>query len=261
MAYFSKSIEYFKKSPARTFLIAFLDLLFYIFFIPIFNIWAVTFQRAISRMPFQLLGSALNSLELDSLELLLDMLVKILLGIIGSIILFALLVITNIVVMKTLIWMVQLKKKISYKILLKSLLLYVILSFIFLIPIMLSLLPIFLKSAKQLELQAMPFSWFDIVPFIIVSIIMLYFITLALYFIAKTGSTRKAFKNCFKYGYLKAKKIIPPFLFLFFAVAAVSKILANLGTPNVMIVLLVLLVLIKLSFMNRLYIANILNKE
>ncbi|MBD3163840.1 hypothetical protein GF323_01460 [Candidatus Woesearchaeota archaeon] len=259
MHYFKASIDYIKNNRKKSILIAALDLFFYLLFFPIFSIWIYFFSRAISRMPMQTMGAALESMQKEALLSLQSMLIKVFIGIIISVLLLFLLVLLNTAVFKIIIWLFTLNKMPNYKIIMKSLLLLLVLSVIFLIPLAFTAVP-FAKSANEyMYAQTLSPYYADFIPMLIVFFFYAYFLALAFYFLAKEESFKKAFKNCFKLGILKLHKLILPFLALFIIPAAVMKLLGNLGIlTNIVGLIIILLTIITISFSNRIYIAKFL---
>jgi hypothetical protein len=98
----------------------------------------------------------------------------------------------------------------------------------------------------------------NFVPIIIVSFFLVYFSTLGFYFLAKEGSFKKAFINCFKVGVTGIKKLILPFLAFFVVNAVVLKLLQNLGIFGLISNIIVLIFVVITAFLNRVYIYNIL---
>ncbi len=257
MDYFKASIGFAKKNAKKSSIIILLDLVFYLLFIPIFNYWLYSFFRSINRMPLQLMGTALESLELETLQSLQKMLLNIFMGMMGSFVQLFILILINLAIFKGIIWVITLGKKIDYKLLLKGFLLNLVLAVVFLVPFILAAMPLFAKSGQFTQTQVLNLTFVDFIPLIIVLFLTLYFFTLAYYFFAKEGRFRKAFKNCFKVGVFEVKKLILPFVWFFLIVAVVVKLFVNLGLMQSWIgwFVIVLFVLV-ISFCNRIYVAK-----
>ncbi|MCK5283596.1 MAG: hypothetical protein KAK00_09410 [Nanoarchaeota archaeon] len=195
--------------------------------------------------------------SLSGLEELESMLLGIFFGIMGTILLFFLLVLLNIAVMKMIIWLLTTGKKIDYKVILKSLLLTFIMFCIFFIPLILSLFPLISLSEEYMRTQVLKGGIMYFIPFIIIFFITIYFTSLASYFLAKESSLRKALKNCFVIGIKKISQLILPFLGLFIITFAIGNILRNMGLlalwPGLLAVVLVIVII---SFFNRIYISR-----
>ena len=134
MDYFKNSITYVKKNLKKSILIRSLDIVFYLLFIPLFGFWLELFFRSVQKMPLQLIGAAMQSLELEAMQSLQVILLKVLLGIFGSVFLFFLLVLLNIALFKGITWALILKKKINYMTLFKSLLMCITMAVLFVVP-------------------------------------------------------------------------------------------------------------------------------
>ena len=255
MDYFNEGIRYIKKNPMKSLIIAGLDAVFYLLFMPIANFSIDVFFKQISRIPIQTMGAMMQSMDVDALQQLQMKLFGIFFGVIGSVLLFIALILLNIAIFKGIIWIVTLKKKIDYKILLKGVLLIFSLGTIFSVFFILSLIPLLTSSKDYVTTQVINVGFGQFIPLIIALFITLYFSTLALYFLFKEGKFRKAFKNCFKIGVTKASTLLLPFVWFFITSAAVIKIVGNLGLLQFWYGSSIAFVfIIVASFFNRIYI-------
>lgn len=255
MNYFNYSLNFAKKNPLRTALIIILDITFYLLFIPITWLWMNLLTKHLTSLPMQAMGAMMESIE--SLQQVQLTLLKVFFGIISSIFLFFLIIILNFAIIKGIIWLLTLKKKIDFWILLRGLLLDIVMITIFLIPLIIGFSPLLKSANEYMYTQVIDISFADFVPLIIVIFLMIYFFTLTNYFLAKERSFKKAFRDCFKIGVTKLGKLILPFIGFFVISAAVIKLLINIGIfhtwPGLIIALMVIVII---SFLNRLYICK-----
>lgn len=258
MTYFINAFEYAKKHPGRTVLILFLDMLYYILFGPIMLLWLGIFRTILNKMPMQALSSMVNNLQLSYLENLLSALIRILLSIFGSVLFLILLFLIHIAVFKSVIWFLTLEKKIALLIIMKTVLLNIVFILIFLIPMILSLIPIFADVNNYMATQQINPNPLSLVVFVILLCLLIYLLTLSYYYLIKYSSFKKAFKNSFKTGFLNFKKLPLSFIFSFLTIAASAKLLANYNLFYTLTgQILFLLIIVVISFMNRIYIVSL----
>ena len=259
MDYFKAPIYFIKKHPVKSLIIFCLDIIFYLLLTPIFNFSLDIFFSQISKLPIETMGAIMQSMEVEALRELQMKLLGIFSGIIGTVLSFFVLILLNIAIIKGIIWILTLKKKIDYKILLKSSFLMLIMAAIFAIFFILSIIPFVSLAKEYATTQALNASLVHYIPLIIVSFAAIYFFTVSQYFLIKEGSIKKSLKGCFTTGFSKIGGIILPFLGFFLTIVAVTKILANLGFLYVPLgTIIQFFFIISVSFFNRFYISKII---
>jgi hypothetical protein len=194
----------------RFFLVVGLDFAFYLLFIPLnlFSINLVTSQ--FDRVPLATMGLLLHSVE--GTRQLLNMLLNVMISLIASIVLFFFLNLANLSVCKVIIWRLQLKRKVTLSILLKSVWLTLLMSLILLLPLIAGAWPL-IKLAKASAPNLPALSLLNCTPLLIVLLLVNYLMTLSYYGLAKTESVRKAIGLSFGLALGRLNSLFRPFIF------------------------------------------------
>lgn len=238
-------IEFIKKNVGKTALIFLLDMLFYLFLLLIPYYSLNLFMEKAKGINYKLLGTLTQPGTADEV---LNNLLGILFDFLSVILFFIFLLILNFAIFKGLVWLLTLKKKITWKKLSKFFLIKLILDLIFLIPFILTIVPIVNKTyISEIHNPEIPLLS-DLIPMMILTLIFIYFATLSFYFLAKENSIWKSLKLTFTKSFTKLGITAVPFL-VYFASMLLS---INLGI-NIFIILVLSLVI---SFANRIYLVE-----